>query len=180
MLKYLLSSSDVKFRPPYGKTIKQYRRYTSFIGTTNQMQPLVDPTGSRRFVCVGIPNGQSIDFTDDIDHRQLYAQVLQMVISGERYWLEDSEIAELMRENEPYQRTVALEEMIAENFRKPKEDEGRWWGTSEILSLFASKYTYFDAEKMSPNKLGRALNSYKFNFKHRVVNGLSEYWLKEK
>ena len=39
---------------------------------------------------------------------------------------------------------------------------------------------YFDAEKMSPNKLGRALNSYKFNFKHRVVNGLSEYWLKEK
>ena len=85
-----------------------------------------------------------------------------------------------MRENEPYQRTVALEEMIAETFRKPKEDEGRWWGTSEILSLFASKYPYFDAEKMSPNKLGRALNSYKFNFKHRVVNGLSEYWLKEK
>ena len=180
VLKYLLSSADVKFRPPYGKTIKQYRRYTSFIGTTNQMQPLVDPTGSRRFVCVGIPNGKNIDFTDNLDHRQLYAQVLQMVISGERYWLEDSEIAELMKENEPYQRTVALEEMIAETFRKPKENEGRWWGTSEILSLFASKYTYFDAEKMSPNKLGRALNSYKFNFKHRVVNGLSEYWLKEK
>ena len=180
VLKYLLSSSDVKFRPPYGKTIKQYRRYTSFIGTTNQMQPLVDPTGSRRFVCVGIINGQNIDFTDDINHRQLYAQVLQMVTNGERYWLEDSEIAELMRENEPYQRTVALEEMIAETFCRPKEDEGRWWGTSEILSLFASKYAYFDAEKMSPNKLGRALNSYKFNFKHRVVNGLSEYWLCEK
>ena len=156
-----------------------------FDKTTNsqqidQMQPLVDPTGSRRFVCVGIPAGKSIDFTDDLDHRQLYAQVLQLVISGERYWLEDSEIAELMKENEPYQRTVALEEMIADTFRKPKENEGRWWGTSEILSLFASKYTYFDAEKMSPNKLGRALNSYKFNFKHRVVNGLSEYWLKEK
>ena len=29
VLKYLLSSSDVKFRPPYGKTIKQYRRYRS-------------------------------------------------------------------------------------------------------------------------------------------------------
>jgi predicted P-loop ATPase len=43
-----------KFRPPYGKTIKQFRRYTSFIGTTNQQKPLVDPTGSRRFVCVGL------------------------------------------------------------------------------------------------------------------------------
>jgi predicted P-loop ATPase len=180
VLKYLLSSSDVKFRPPYGKTIKQYRRYTSFIGTTNQMQPLVDPTGSRRFVCVGIPNDKNIDFSDDLDHRQLYAQVLHLVTSGERYWLEDSEIAELMKENEPYQRTVALEEMIAETFRKPKENEGRWWVISEICSLFASKYAYFDAEKMSPHKLGKALNNYKFNFKHRVVNGLSEYWLKEK
>ena len=180
VLKYLLSSSDVKFRPPYGKTIKQYRRYTSFIGTTNQKQPLVDPTGSRRFVCVGIPNGKNIDFTDNINHPQLFAQVLQMVINGERYWLEDDEIAQLMKENEPYQRTVPLEEMIAETFRKPKEGEGRWWGTSEILTLFASKYAYFDAEKMSSNKLGRAMNNYRFSFRHRVVNGLSEYLLCEK
>ena len=180
VLKYLLSSSDVKFRPPYGKTIKQYRRYTSFIGTTNQKQPLVDPTGSRRFVCVGIPNGKNIDFTDNINHPQLFAQVLQMVINGERYWLEDDEIAQLMKENEPYQRTVPLEEMIAETFRKPKEGEGRWWGTSEILTLFASRYAYFDAEKMSSNKLGRAINNYRFSFRHRVVNGLSEYLLCEK
>ena len=180
VLKYLLSSSDVKFRPPYGKTIKQYRRYTSFIGTTNQKQPLVDPTGSRRFVCVGIPNGKNIDFTDNINHPQLFAQVLQMVINGERYWLEDDEIAQLMKENEPYQRTVPLEEMIAETFHKPKEGEGRWWGTSEILTLFASRYAYFDAEKMSSNKLGRAINNYRFSFRHRVVNGLSEYLLCEK
>ncbi len=180
VLKYLLSSSDVKFRPPYGKTIKQYRRYTSFIGTTNQKQPLVDPTGSRRFVCVGIPNGKNIDFTDNINHSQLFAQVLQMVVNGERYWLEDDEITQLMKENEPYQRTVPLEEMIAETFRKPKDGEGRWWGTSEILTLFASKYAYFDAEKMSSNKLGRAINNYRFSFRHRVVNGLSEYFLCEK
>ena len=71
-------------------------------------------------------------------------------------------------------------EMIAETFRKPKEGEGRWWKTSEILNLFASKYAYFDAFNCSPNKLGRAMNSYKFSFKHRNVNGLSEYWLAEK
>ena len=180
VLKYLLSSSDVKFRPPYGKTIKQYRRYTSFIGTTNQQQPLVDPTGSRRFVCVGIPNGQNIDYSDTINHQQLFAQVLHLVGIGERFYLDDDEIKELMKENEPYQRTVPLEEMIAETFRKPKEGEGRWWGTTEILNLFASRYAYFDAEKMSSHKLGRAMNNYRFSFKHRVVNGLSEYWLIEK
>ena len=180
VLKYLLSSSDVKFRPPYGKTIKQFRRYTSFIGTTNQMQPLVDPTGSRRFVCVGIPAGKSIDFTDNLDHRQLYAQALYLFNKGERFWLEDDEIQTLIDENAPYQRTVDLVEMINETFRKPKEGEGRWWGTPEILSTFASRYAYFDAKKTSPNVLGRAMNNYRFNFKHRMVNGCSEYWLCEK
>ena len=180
VLKYLLSSADVKFRPPYGKTIKQYRRYTSFIGTTNQMQPLVDPTGSRRFVCVGIPNGKNIDFTDNLDHRQLYAQVLYLFNKGERFWLEDDEIQTLIEENVPYQRTVDLVEMINETFRKPKDGEGRWWGTTEMLSTFASHYAYFDAKRATPAVLGKAMNNFRFSFKHRMVNGLSEYWLCEK
>ena len=180
VLKYLLSSADVKFRPPYGKTIKQFRRYTSFIGTTNQLQPLVDPTGSRRFVCVGIPAGKNIDFTDNLDHRQLYAQALYLFNKGERFWLEDDEIQTLIEENVPYQRTVDLVEMINETFRKPKDDEGRWWGTSEILSTFASRYAYFDAKRATPAVLGKSMNNYRFNFRHRMVNGCSEYWLCEK
>ena len=180
VLKYLLSSSDVKFRPPYGKTIKQYRRYTSFIGTTNQQQPLVDPTGSRRFVCVGVPAGKTIDFTDNLDHRQLYAQALYLFNKGERFWLDDDEIQTLIEENVPYQRTVDLVEMINETFRKPKDGEGRWWGTTEILDTFDSRYAYFDAKKTPPTVLGRAMNNYRFNFKNRMVNGCSEYWLCEK
>ena len=180
VLKYLLSSSDVKFRPPYGKTIKQYRRYTSFIGTTNQLQPLVDPTGSRRFVCVGIPAGESIDFTDNLDHRQLYAQALYLFNNGERFWLDDDEIRTLIEENVPFQRTVDLVEMINETFRKPKDGEGRWWGTSEILSTFASRYAYFDAKRATPAVLGKSMNNFRFSFKHRMVNGCSEYWLSEK
>ena len=97
MLKYLLSSAEVKFRPPYGKTIKQFRRYTSFIGTTNETKPLVDPTGSRRFVCVGITPGKNIDFEDNLNHQQLFAQVRHLFESGERYWLNDEEISTLIR-----------------------------------------------------------------------------------
>ena len=180
VLKYLLSSADVKFRPPYGKTIKQYRRYTSFIGTTNQQQPLVDPTGSRRFVCVGIPAGKNIDFTDNLNHRQLYAQALHLFNNGERFWLDDDEIQTLIEENVPYQRTVDLVEMINETFRTPKDDEGRWWGTTEILATFASRYAYFDAKRATPAVLGKAMNNFRFSFSHRMVNGCSEYWLCEK
>ena len=180
VLKYLLSSSDVKFRPPYGKTIKQYRRYTSFIGTTNQQQPLVDPTGSRRFVCVGIPAGKNIDFTDNLNHRQLFAQALHLFNKGERFWLEDDEIQTLIEENVPYQRTIDLVEMINETFRKPKDGEGRWWRTSEILATFSGRYAYFDAKRATPAVLGKSMNNYRFNFRHRMVNGCSEYWLCEK
>lgn len=180
VLKYLLSSSDVKFRPPYGKTIKQYRRYTSFIGTTNEQQPLVDPTGSRRFVCVSIPKGQNIDYTDNVNHEQLFAQALHLFNNGARFWLDDDEIKELIAENEPYQKTIDLVEMISESFSRPKDDEGRWWRSSEVYNYLASKYSYFDAKKTTVAVLGRAMNNYKFGFKHRTVNGLTEYWLQEK
>ena len=180
VLKYLLSSADVKFRPPFGKTIQQFRRYTSFIGTTNQQQPLVDPTGSRRFVCVGIPDGQTIDYTDNLNHRQLFAQALHLFNNNERYWLDNEEIETLIAENEPYQQPVDLEQMIAETFDESSDDKGRWWRSKEILDLFLKRYPYFDSKKASPIILGKAMNSYKFKFKKRIYNGMAEYWLKEK
>ena len=180
VLKYLLSSADVKFRPPYGKTIKQYRRYTSFIGTTNQMQPLVDPTGSRRFVCVGIADGKDIDYTDNLDHRQLFAQALHLFNNKERFWLNDDEIRTLIEENAPYQRSIDLVDMVNETFDKPTTGKGRWWKTAEILATLADRYAYFDAKRTTPTLLGKVMNHFSFSFKHRMANGLSEYWLCEK
>jgi len=178
VLKYLLSSSDVKFRPPYGKTIRFYRRYTSFIGTTNQLKPLVDPTGSRRFVCVGVDG--NIDFTDNLNHRQLFAQALYLFNKGERFWLEDDEIRELIRENEPYQHLNDLVEMIGETFRSPKDTEqGQWWSLGDISKLLASRYQNFDPETPF-QKIGNALNDVQFNFTSKRKTKHMEYWLVEK
>ena len=178
VLKYLLSSSDVKFRPPYGKTIKQYRRYTSFIGTTNQPKPLVDPTGSRRFVCVGV-NG-NINFEDNLDHEQLFAQALHLFNNHERFWLNDDEIRTLIEENEPFQKLNDLVEMIGETFRRPKETEqGQWWSLGDISTLLAQRYANFDPET-SFRKIGNALNDVQFNFKSKRTMKHMEYWLIEK
>ena len=178
VLKYLLSSSDVKFRPPYGKTIKLYRRYTSFIGTTNQMKPLVDPTGSRRFVCVGVDG--NIDFSDTLNHEQLFAQALHLFNQGERFWLNDDEISTLIEENEPFQKLNDLVEMIGETFRRPKETEqGKWWSLGDISALLASRYANFDPET-SFRKIGSALNDVQFNFTSKRTTKHMEYWLIEK
>ena len=178
VLKYLLSSSDVKFRPPYGKTIKQFRRYTSFIGTTNQMKPLVDPTGSRRFVCVGVTG--NINFEDDIYHEQLFAQALHLFNNGERFWLNDNEIATLIKENEPFQKLHDLVEMIGETFRRPKDSEqAKWWSLGDISQLLAQRYPNFDPETPF-QKIGSALNDVQFNFKSKRKTQHMEYWLIEK
>ena len=178
VLKYLLSSSDVKFRPPYGKTIKLYRRYTSFIGTTNQLKPLVDPTGSRRFVCVGVEG--NIDFTDNLPHRQLFAQALHLFNQGERFWLNDEEIAELIKENEPFQHLNDLVEMIGETFRSPKDSEqGKWWSLGDISKLLAARYQNFDPDT-SFQKIGNALNDVQFNFTSKRKTKHMEYYLLEK
>ena len=180
VLKYLLSSAEVKFRPPYGKTIKQFRRYTSFIGTTNQQKPLVDPTGSRRFVCVGIPNGENINFEDTLNHRQLYAQALYLFNNNERFWLDNDEIAVLISENAPYQKLNDLVEMIGETFRSPKKgEEARWWSLKEISELLASRYQNFDPET-SFHKIGNALNDVQFNFQSKRTTNHMVYWLMEK
>lgn len=178
VLKYLLSSSDVKFRPPYGKTIKLYRRYTSFIGTTNQMKPLVDPTGSRRFVCVGVEG--NIDFCDTLNHEQLFAQALYLFNNGERFWLDDDEIKTLISENEPFQKLNDLVEMLGETFRRPKETEqAKWWSLGDISQLLANRYPNFDPETPF-QKIGNALNNVQFNFKSKRKANHMEYWLIEK
>ena len=180
VLKYLLSSAEVKFRPPYGKTIKQFRRYTSFIGTTNQQKPLVDPTGSRRFVCVGIPNGENINFEDTLNHRQLFAQALYLFNNNERFWLDNDEIATLISENAPYQKLNDLVEMIGETFRSPKKgEEARWWSLKDISELLASRYQNFDPDTPF-QKLGNALNDVQFNFQSKRTSNHMVYWLMEK
>ena len=178
VLKYLLSSADVKFRPPYGKTIKQFRRYTSFIGTTNQMKPLVDPTGSRRFVCVGVTG--KINFEDTINHRQLYAQALHLFNAGERYWLDEAEIQTLIKENEPFQKLNDLVEMIGETFSRPENDvKGKWLSLSDISDILSRHYSSFDPDTPF-QKIGNALNDVQFNFRSKRTMKHMEYWLIEK
>ncbi len=168
VLKYLLSSADVKFRPPYGKTIKQYRRYTSFIGTTNKRKPLTDPTGSRRFACIGVTG--HINYDDSLNHQQLFAQALHLFNKGERFWLNDAEIAELIKENECYQQLYTLEEMIAGTFRNPKpSEEARWLSIDEIKEILSCYYASFDPG-ISNTAMGNALNDTQFHFEVRRTN----------
>ena len=173
VLKFLLSTADVKFRPPYGKTMKQYRRYASFIGTTNEMKPLTDPTGSRRFVCVEVTG--DIDYTDNLNHRQLFAQLKQMLKEGARPYLQDDEISRLIQENERFQRLSSLSEMISNTFHNPlSEQDGRWWSLKEVSELLSKRFRSYDP-KTPFRRLGAELSNHPLRFKSRRVSSGWQY-----
>ncbi len=157
-LKQLLSKRDVKFRQPYGKTITRRRRYASFIATTNNLQPLSDPTGSRRFLCVRITG--TIDTTTPVDYPQLYAQLLAEVKDGERYWLTDEETAELMLHNESFRQLDNIEEMVHALFRRPEPgDETIELSPAEMVTRISKRFPGVQANQSTVIKIGRVLSN---------------------
>ena len=81
-LKAFLTGSTDEYRLPYGKTALRYARMTSFCGTTNDNQFLIDETGNRRFATVAIPEGTVIDYDTQVkpfDSLQLWAQISETV-----------------------------------------------------------------------------------------------------
>ena len=171
VLKYLVSASDLKYRPPYGKAYTSRRRYASFIGTTNETTPLTDPTGSRRFVCV-MADGD-IDFQTPVDYKQVYAQLAQEVEQGERYWLDDEETRRLMRHNLQFQRMNGLAEMLMAIVAKPAADEeGEWLTLAEISALLTRHFKGYKEDKGSFEKIGSILRRPEYCFEcHRQTSG---------
>ena len=173
VLKYLVSTADLKYRPPYGKAYTSNRRYASFIGTTNDQTPLTDPTGSRRFICVGIDG--DIDFETPVQHDQLYAQLMQEIQQGERYWLTKDEERALMEHNLQYQRLNGLGEMLMAVIQKPREaDEGQWVSLKDLSALLKSRFKGYKEDAGTFQKIGNYLSrpEYKFQSKHTTSGAL--------
>ena len=176
VLKYLVSTADLKYRPPYGKAYTSNRRYASFIGTTNEQTPLTDPSGSRRFICVSI-NGD-VDFETPVQHDQLYAQLLHEIRNGERYWLSKDEERALMEHNLQYQRLNGLGEMLLAVVNKPRpNEEGQWMTLPELSALLKSHFKGYKEEENTLVKIGNYLNrpEYKFQSKHTKTG--VRYWV---
>ena len=175
VLKYLVSTADLKYRPPYGKAYTVNRRYASFIGTTNEQMPLTDPSGSRRFVCVSVEG--DIDFQTPVEYPQLYAQLYHEVSRGERYWLTKDEEQALMHHNLNYQQLNGIGEMLMSIFRRPATGEqGVWMSIKDISARL--KQTFRGAYKEDAGnfiKIGQYLSRPEYKFSSRRKTNGYEY-----
>lgn len=90
-VKAFLTSTEDKYRPPFGRTPVTVKRSGVIVGSTNSQDFLHDPSGSRRFWVV--PVGQ-IDIALLRNQReQLLAEAVAAHEAGERRWLDEDEEA---------------------------------------------------------------------------------------
>ena len=162
-LKQALSKVKVNGRRIYGRTIDERHRYASFIATTNNHHPLMDKTGSRRYLTIEIPNGEMVDNVSEIEYSQLYAQLLHEVRDEKmRYWYTNEETNRIQELNAPYEQTLDLEQMIDTYFRKPNRNEKAVSLTSlDIRKILKEEYPDVSDSHFSSVKIGLALKEMK-------------------
>lgn len=175
-LKQTLSKSKVNGRPIYGASQEDRPRYASFVATTNNPHPLTDPTGSRRYICMTIPEGQYIDNTGDIDYEQLYAQVLHELREDKApYWFNNNEVARIQQLNHEYMEKKDLTELVEICFRKPKEGEKvKALSSTEMLKVIHSKYT--SLEISHKNKLHLASVMKELGYESKEYHHTAQYF----
>ena len=158
-LKQTLSKSKVNGRPIYGASQEDRPRYASFVATTNNPHPLTDPTGSRRYICMTIPEGQYIDNTGDIDYEQVYAQVLHELREDKApYWFNNEEVTRIQQLNQEYMEVKDMAELVEICFRKPNEGEKvKTMSSTEMLKIIQSKYTSLEINHKTKVHLANAM-----------------------
>ena len=171
-LKQTLSKRKVNGRPIFGRSQEDRRRYASFIATTNDATPLCDPTGSRRYICILIPDEAYIDNATPIDYGQLYAQVIHQLKAEELpYWFDNIQVERIQELNMPFYKSEDMSEMIESCFRKPKEDEQAvWMSTTELCNCLHKHYPAVMKSHSMKIHIGAALKLLGFTSR-RTSNG---------
>ena len=172
-LKNLMQLKRLTFRKSHRNYYSQLPRIASCIGTSNQKELLTDTTGSRRFLCVEVKG--KINCTRP-DYLQLYAQLKEELLNGERYWFSSEEEHDIQMNNRMFYKHSPEEDVFFRCFRLPESGE-----ESVLLSpteIFCRLQKKFPAAFRggSPSRMGRILTSMgvekvrsKYGISYRVV-----------
>lgn len=83
-VKAFITKGYDEYRAPYGKKSMRYPRHTTFVGTVNNKEYLLDDTGNRRWATVVLPPELRIDYNrvQKLNSWQLWCQIYAMMIQG--------------------------------------------------------------------------------------------------
>lgn len=167
-LKHILQKSSVMSRDMYQSLITERRRYSAFIGTTNDPSPLTDTSGSRRYLCI-LTNGK-IDTSSPIDYPQLYAQLKQELNDGMKNFFNNEDEAAIQQQNLNFQDFDVVGELFAQCYRKPNKDEkGTFMTVMEICHKLRQESIAVKEDRSTCIKIGKMLKMKGFETKHTNI-----------
>ena len=171
-LKHILQKSSVMSRRLYSSVVSENRRFSAFIGTTNDPCPLTDPSGSRRYLC--LRTSGRIDTATPIDYPQLYAQLKCELGAGYRSWFTGEDEAAIQLANTEFQQFDSLEEQFLSLYHKPSDSEqGTFRSLSSMIGVLRSQYRGVKDDGPTFQKFGRMLK--RLGYRHRHVMKGNEY-----
>ena len=168
-LKAFLTLPKDNFRVPYGRTAENIPRRTSFIGTCNSDEYLIDETGNRRYWTVPINERMDLDTLEKFDMLQLYLQINEKAkenIQGFR--LTPEELTLLAGRNSEHEKMLKSEQEIRDILSELGETD-----KNQEMTATKFKEKYPALKHYSAAQVGKALN--KIGINKRKTNGVILY-----
>lgn len=165
-LKAFVSSQTDSYRPSYGRNTQDVPRSTVFIGTTNDEEFLVDPTGSRRYWVVEV--GHCEPEALEADREQLFAEAVAATRAGEKWHLASDLELERASQAERYTPVDSWENAISEWIVTQTEF------TLDTLWRNALGHERSDASKNDDMRMATILRRLGFNKRRRRARDGSE------
>lgn len=174
-VKAFLTKSTDEYRTPYGKASLHYPRMTSFVGTVNDEQFLIDQTGNRRFVTIPLPLDLVIDYNTQIksfDALQLWAQIYELVKNENKascFRLSEDEKRYLEKRNSAFVKPMKGECEVLDILEEQQIQEQGYICTFKEMTVL--QFIQQHNLKYDANVVGRVLKKYGYESKLKKENG---------
>ena len=174
-VKAFLTKSTDEYRTPYGKASLHYPRMTSFVGTVNDEQFLIDQTGNRRFVTVPLSLDLVIDYETQIkpfNALQLWSQIYYIIKDEDMsscFRLSEDEKRYLEKRNSAFVKPMKGEYEVLDILEEQQTQEQGYLCTFKEMTVI--EFIRYHNLKYDARTVGKVLKKYGYEPKSKRVNG---------
>ena len=175
-VKAFLTKSTDEYRTPYGKASLHYPRMTSFVGTVNDEQFLIDQTGNRRFVTIPLAPDLVIDYNTQIkpfDALQLWSQIYNIIKNEDKsscFRLDEEEKRYLEKRNSAFVKPMKGECEVLDILEEQQTPQQGYICTFKEMTVL--QFIQLHNLKYDAGVVGRVLKKYGYESKQKKINGI--------
>ena len=174
-VKAFLTKSTDEYRTPYGKASLHYPRMTSFVGTVNDDEFLIDQTGNRRFATISLPLDLVIDYETQIkpfNSLQLWCQVYEIIKDMDKascFRLTEDEKRQLEKRNSSFVKPMKGECEVLDILEEQQTQEQGYICTFKEMTVL--QFIQMHNLRYDARTIGKVLKKHGYEYKKKRVNG---------